>query len=164
LAALNVDAIFAWNLLPALAAKNATDSIPIILGAGNDPVGTGLVASLAHPGGNVTGLSAFSPTLMTKRLELRKEAAPGTSRLAVPAYAAGATTNHDWSEVQAAGSAFGLGVRRYNVAVPEDLDRAFAAMAADGADALINLPEQFFTRSRQRLGGPRGTPAPAGDL
>jgi len=151
LVALNVDAIFAWNLLPGLAAKHATESIPVILGAGNDPVGTGLVASLAHPGGNVTGLSSFSPNLTTKRLEFLTKAFPRISRLAVLAYKAGATTEQDWREAQAAGQALGLGLWRYDVAAPEDLDGAFDALVVNGADAVINLSEQFFTRHRQRL-------------
>jgi putative ABC transport system substrate-binding protein len=80
---LKVDVIVAGGTLAPLAAKYATRTIPIVLAAAGDPVGTGLVASLARPGGNVTGLSAISPELGGKRLQLLKEVVPGVSRVAV---------------------------------------------------------------------------------
>jgi putative ABC transport system substrate-binding protein len=83
LVSLNVDAIMAAGTLAPLAAKRATSTIPIVMMAAGDPVGSGLVASLAHPGGNVTGTSLMAPDLGGKRLELLKELLPGISRVAI---------------------------------------------------------------------------------
>src|SRR6266550_7447988 len=83
LVALKVDVIVASGTLAALAAKQATRTLPIVFSPAGDPVGSGLVTSLARPGGNVTGLSAFAPELVGKRLELLKQAVPGVSRVAV---------------------------------------------------------------------------------
>jgi putative ABC transport system substrate-binding protein len=83
LVALKVDVIVASGTLAALAAKQATSALPIVFSPAGDPVGSGLVTSLARPGGNVTGLSAFAPELVGKRLELLKQAVPGVSRVAV---------------------------------------------------------------------------------
>ena len=83
LVALKVDVIVASGTLAALAAKQATKIVPIVFSPAGDPVGSGLVTSLARPGGNVTGLSAFAPELVGKRLELLKQAVPGVSRVAV---------------------------------------------------------------------------------
>src|SRR5438477_7283269 len=83
LVALKVDVIVASGTLAALAAKQTTRTLPIVFSPAGDPVGSGLVTSLARPGGNVTGLSAFAPELVGKRLELLKQAVPGVSRVAV---------------------------------------------------------------------------------
>jgi putative tryptophan/tyrosine transport system substrate-binding protein len=83
LVSLNVDVIVAGGTPGPLAAKHATGTIPIVMTAAGDPVGSGLVASLARPGGNVTGLSARSPDLSGKRLQLLKEVVPGVARVAV---------------------------------------------------------------------------------
>jgi putative ABC transport system substrate-binding protein len=82
LVALKVDVIVASGTLAALAAKQATRTLPIVFSPAGDPVGSGLVTSLARPGGNVTGLSAFAPELVGKRLELLKQAVPGVGRVA----------------------------------------------------------------------------------
>ena len=83
LVSLDVDVIVTVGTLAPLAAKRATSTIPIVMAFSGDPVGSGLVASLAHPGGNVTGLSGMAPDLAGKRLELLKELLPGMSRMAV---------------------------------------------------------------------------------
>jgi putative tryptophan/tyrosine transport system substrate-binding protein len=80
---LRVDAMVAWGGASIRAAQHATDTIPIVMAASGDPVRLGFVASLAHPGGNVTGLSALTPELTGKRLEVLKEAVPGVTRVAV---------------------------------------------------------------------------------
>ena len=99
---LKVDVLFVEGHTPAIqAAKRATSAIPIVMGFSGDPVGTGLVTSLARPGGNVTGLTIQSPELAGKRLELLKEAVPKVSRLAVLWNAANPVKVLDWQETQA---------------------------------------------------------------
>jgi putative tryptophan/tyrosine transport system substrate-binding protein len=151
LAALPVDVILASSAVAARAAKDATGTIPIVIGASNDPVAAGLVASLARPGGNVTGLSLVNPLLVAKRLELLKEMVPSSGRIAALVYPASATGEQDWKEAQTGARALGLDLARYEVRSGDDLAAAFAAMAAAGAEALLVLPNQFFTRNRERL-------------
>src|SRR5439155_8517708 len=92
----------------ALAAKHATQTIPIVMTAAIDPVGVGLVASLARPGGNLTGLSSLGPELSGKRLELLKEVVPGLTQVAVLWNAANPANAAVWHETQAAARALGL--------------------------------------------------------
>jgi putative ABC transport system substrate-binding protein len=151
LVAANVDVIYAWNTLAARAANGATSTIPIVFGAANDPVEAGLVASLAHPGGNVTGPSTINSGLNAKRLELLKGTVPGLSRVAVLAYAAGATTERDWAEVQEAAPRLGVVLRRHEVSSPESFDDALGTMAAEAAEALITLGDSFLARNAGRI-------------
>jgi putative ABC transport system substrate-binding protein len=147
---LPVDVIFAPTALAAHAAKSATGTIPIVC-VSNDPVRAGLVASLARPGGNVTGLSLTNSTLSAKRLELLKQALPGIARVGILAYAAGTTVKHDWTDTLEAGRALGLELWRHDVQAPADLEGGFAAVAAWGAEALLVLPEAFVSRHRGLL-------------
>jgi putative ABC transport system substrate-binding protein len=111
---LNVDVIVAIGTLAPLAAKQATTNIPIVMAAAGDPVGTGLVLSLARPGGNVTGMSLMAPDLGGKRLELLKEMLPRLSRVVVLWNAANPYSALVFKETQAAGRALGIEVlRRY---------------------------------------------------
>ncbi|MFN0074451.1 MAG: ABC transporter substrate-binding protein [Chloroflexota bacterium] len=148
---LPVDAILAQTAVAARAAKDATSTIPIVISGSNDPVEAGLVASLARPGGNVTGLSLASPAIIAKRLQLLTEVAPSATRIASLVYAPGATVDRDWSEAQIAGRTLGLQLARYDVGSGDDFSSAFAAIAADGTDALLLVPNQFFSRNRERL-------------
>ena len=123
-----------------IAAKNATATIPIVMANGADPVGLGLVASLARPGGNVTGLSNLAMDLGGKRLELLAEIVPGLSRVGVvwnPAEA----SQFAYRELQAAAVASGLSLESFAVTRPEDIDAAFQAAAARaGGVAVLNSP------------------------
>jgi putative tryptophan/tyrosine transport system substrate-binding protein len=105
---LRVDLIIVTTTPAALAAKHATQTIPIVMTTALDPVGAGLVASLARPGGNLTGLSALGPELSGKRLELLKEVVPGMTRVAVLWNAANPVNALVWHEMQAAAGASGL--------------------------------------------------------
>jgi putative tryptophan/tyrosine transport system substrate-binding protein len=150
----NVDVVLAASFEPARAAKDTTSTIPIVVAATNDPVASGLVASLARPGGNVTGLSLVAPQLSAKRLELLTEAAPNATRVAVLAYPTGATVERDWQETERAGRVLGLQVQRVDVQgpdSPDSVDDALEAAAREGAQALVVLPTAFFAREARRI-------------
>jgi putative ABC transport system substrate-binding protein len=138
LARLNVNLIVAAGGTTAiLAAKNATKTIPIVMAGGSDPVEAGLVESLAHPGGNVTGVTSRTGELGGKRLELFKEAAPNVARVAVLYDPATLDSVHDVKEVlPAAAGAPGLAVRSWEVRTAEDFDQVFAAISKWRPDGL----------------------------
>jgi putative ABC transport system substrate-binding protein len=112
---LKVDVIVTYSTLPVIAAKQATSVIPIVFAAANDPVGTGLVASLARPGGNVTGLSVQQYDLAGKRLELLREAVPGLRRLAIMANVSNPGPVLEMGEVEAAARALGLEATTFKI-------------------------------------------------
>ena len=118
---LSVDCIIVITTPAALAAKHATQTIPIVMTTALDPVGAGLVASLARPGGNITGLSVLAPELSGKRLELLKEVVPGMTRVAVLWNAANPAHALAWQETQAAARALGLLLHWQDVRGPQDL-------------------------------------------
>jgi ABC-type uncharacterized transport system substrate-binding protein len=155
LVALKVDVIVAaaGNNVT-LAAKQATRTLPIVFAAVSDPVASGLVTSLARPGGNVTGASILSPELVGKRLELLTQAIPGVSRVAVlwlPG-ALGERVGKDMlKEADVAARALGVRLQFVEARVPADLDRAFSDMTRARADALTVLPNNMFLRERRRL-------------
>ena len=155
LVALKVDVIVAaaGNHI-ALAAKQATRTLPIVFAAVVDPVGSGLVASLARPGGNITGASTLSPELVGKRLELLTLAVPGVSRVAVlwlPG-ALGERTEKDMlKEADVAARALGVQLQFVEARGPADLDRAFSDMTRARAGALTVLPSNMFLREHSRL-------------
>src|SRR5215813_1241253 len=123
---LRVDCIIVPTTPAALAAKNATQTIPIVMTTANDPVGAGLVASLARPGGNLTGLSTLAPELSGKRLELLQEVVPGLTQVAVLWNAANPANTSVWQETQAAARALGLQLHAQDVRSPQDLRGALA--------------------------------------
>ena len=135
-----------------LAAKNATESVPIVMLFVGDPVGSKLVASLARPGGNVTGLT-FTPTLelLGKRLALLKEAVPHASRVAILSNPANASHVRELGAVQAAARPLRLQLRAWDARSPEEFDRVFAAMARERADGLLVLTDSMFNIHRTRL-------------
>ena len=137
---------------PAIAAvRRETQTIPIVMVGSNDPVGTGFVASLARPGGNVTGLSRMSPELMGKRLELLKEAVPAITRVAVIWSPEGRGGVLDYNETANAARRLRLHLQSVELSRAEDFDRAFAAISKDGATALIipaGNPVLFANRGR----------------
>jgi len=142
LVALKVDVIVVQSGLLALAAKHATRTIPIVMAGSGDAVGQGIVASLAHPGGNVTGLTAISPDLTQKWLELLKEAVPGMSRVAVlwcpiSAEQRNVVNELQWQEALVAARALGVHLQSLTVQNPDDVEAAFAAATGERADALV---------------------------
>ena len=150
---LNVDLIVAPQTVSALAAKNATRTVPIVFMFPWDPVAEGLVASLARPGGNATGLTLI-PTLgiLGKQLELLKETVPKASRVAVLRNAASAAVQApSLSEVERAARSLGVQLQVLGVQGPEDFDRAFEAMTRERANALFVLPDSMLWLHRQRL-------------
>ena len=154
LVALKLDVIVAPGTPQALAAKQATKTIPIVFTAASDPVPDGLVTSLARPGGNVTGLASLSPELVGKGLEQLKQAVPRVSRVAVlwPPGGLGERTEKDMlKEADAAGRALGLRLQVVEARGPADLDRAFSDMARASAGALTVLPSSMFLSERRRL-------------
>ncbi|HKF74137.1 MAG TPA: ABC transporter substrate-binding protein [Stellaceae bacterium] len=137
---LKVDVLVAANSSVSLAAKNATRTIPIVIFAG-DPVGLGLVVSLARPGGNLTGLSYFNAQLNGKRVELIKELVPGLARLAVLRNPMVAIHAIFWQETEVAARKLGVVLQSLEVRGPEDFEAAFATAARDNAQALLPLDD-----------------------
>ena len=147
-----VAVIFATGGLPSVSAVTAaTTTIPYVFIIGEDPVKLGLVASLARPGGNATGINFFSSELTAKRLELLRELVPGAVRVAAlvnPLGSAGATTSRD---VEAAAGAMGLQLQIFNASSSRDVDAAFAALVPGAPDALFVAPDPFFSSRRIQL-------------
>jgi len=148
---LRVDVIVAAGGPTPHAAKRATTTIPIVAPNHGDPVGTGLVASLARPGGNVTGLSILNPELTGKRLELLKEAVPRIVRVAVLWNPTSRIHPREWSEAEAAARALGLQPRRLPARGLDDYGTAFSAMTQERADALLVLGDATFWFHRMRI-------------
>jgi putative ABC transport system substrate-binding protein len=134
-----------------MAAMQATQTIPIVMITSGDPVEAGLVASLARPGGNVTGLMFQAPALSGKRLELLKEAAPQTTLVAVLWNAVNPSHVSFLRETEAAARALGLQLHAVEVHSPADLDRAFAAIASVRPSALITLADGMLVDNRTRI-------------
>ena len=148
---LQVDVIVAQGTPAALAAKHATTTIPIVMVGVGDPVGSGLVASLARPGGNITGLSVLSPELVGKQLEFLKDVLPTVSRVAVlwnPANPAHALMVR---EADVAAQALGVQLHLVEARGPDAFDSAFAAMTSAHAGALLVLGDTMFFEHRRRL-------------
>jgi putative ABC transport system substrate-binding protein len=154
LVALKVDVIVAASTPPALAAKQATRTIPVVFAAAADAVASGLVTSLAQPGGNVTGLSFLAPELVGKCLEQLKQAVPEVSRVAVLSHpgALGERTERDMLK-RAEVTARGLAVRLQFLEArrPDDFDRAFSEMTRGRAGALTVLTSIMLFDERRRL-------------
>jgi putative ABC transport system substrate-binding protein len=137
LVGLKVDTIFAGSRPPTEAAKNATQTIPIVTSS-SDPVRSGYVAGLAQPGGNITGLTNFSSELVGKRLELLKEVIPQLSQVAV-LHTPGEPAFDTWANTEAAARSLGIRLLRAEVKSRDDLEPAFAALKRERAGALITL-------------------------
>jgi len=145
---------------PLNATSQATSTIPIVVAACNDDlVATGLISSLARPGGNITGLSELTPELGAKRLELLKEAVPKVRRVAVlwnPAYserfsAAFRFWSSDWKEIRAAAQVLGVTLQSVEVRGPDEFDTAFSAMTRERAEALITFSDPSIVLHRRRI-------------
>jgi putative ABC transport system substrate-binding protein len=151
LVSLKVDVIITWGTLAPLAAKRATSTIPIVMIAAGDPVGSGLVASLAHPGGNVTGTSLMAPDLGGKRLELLKELLPGISRVAVLWNAANPYSALVFKETAGAARTLEVELQSVEVREPADIDAALEAATGQRADALITVEDPLTVDLRKKI-------------
>ena len=136
----------------ALAAKAATTTIPIVFGVGIDPVELGLVASLARPGGNATGINFFVAEVVAKRLGLLHDLVPKALRIAVLVNPANVTSAETTSrEIPEAARAIGLQVQVLNASTGREIEEAFATLVRDRADALFVAPDLFFQSRRVQL-------------
>jgi putative ABC transport system substrate-binding protein len=155
--------IAAMDSPSALPAKTASTTIPIVFSVGEDPVKLGLVASLARPGGNLTGVNFFAAELTSKRLELLRELAPGAARIAVLVNPANAEiTEPTLRDVEPAARAMGLSVQVVRAGTSRELNAAFANFARDRPDALLVSSGPFFNARRVQLAllaGRYGLPA-----
>jgi putative tryptophan/tyrosine transport system substrate-binding protein len=147
---LKVDVIVTSATPPTLAAKQATAVIPIVFAAVSDPVGPGLVASLARPGGNVTGVANQTSDTAGKKLELLREAVPGLRRLAIMANVGNPSSVLEMGEVQATARTLGLEVTTSEIRRAEDIAPAFEALK-DRADALYLGPDPLMNTNRTRV-------------
>ena len=145
---LKVDVVVTRGTPAALAAKNATATIPIVMAAIGEAVGTGMVASLAQPGGNVTGLNAFVNELTAKRVEIMREIVPKISRMAMIDNMGNSSVPQQWDEIKRATLAFGIQPQLYDVRKPEDIGPAFDAAIAQRIDALAVGNDSVFIASR----------------
>ncbi len=148
---LKVDVIVAPADENVVVAKQATRTIPIVMAGSGDPVGSGLVASLARPGGNVTGLSLNAPELAGKQLQLLKEIVPRVSRVAVlwnPTNRAGQSL---LGEAKVAARSLGVQLRILEARGPDEFQGTFAAMARERAGALLVFPDGMFLLQRKRI-------------
>jgi putative ABC transport system substrate-binding protein len=151
LISLKVEVIVTAGTQPTLAVKQATSTIPIVVGSAGDLVGTGLVASLARPGGNVTGSTNIDPDLSAKRLELLKETIPKLSRVAILYHGGPGGDEDELQETQAAAKRLKVQVQSYRVQNPSEFDRAYAAMIKERTDALIIFHGNFTSFHRKQL-------------
>jgi len=151
LVAQKVDVIVTAGTPAALAVKKAAPSVPLVMAAAGDPIGTGLIESLAHPGGNITGLSGMAVDLEGKRIELLREVIPKLSHLAVFWNPTSPLQVNSEKEVQAAARAFKMKVLSLGVQAPEQFDNAFATIRSERPHALLVLPDRLFLHNRARI-------------
>jgi putative ABC transport system substrate-binding protein len=141
---LPVEVLVAGSSAATKAAQQATRTIPIVMASSGDPVGLGFVASLAHPGGNITGMSNFVAELPGKQLELLKEAVPRSTRVAVLTNSAHLSHGAEMENLAAAAKALGMHVHVVDLRSPDELVGAFAAMIREDAEALLVLGEPLL--------------------
>ena len=146
-----VDVMLVGSNPGALAAKSATSTIPIVMVTTGDPVGGGLVASLARPGGNLTGMTALGQDLSAKRLELLKEIVPGITRLAVLTNPASPYTGPFLKAKEGVGRALGVQLQVLEARDPSDFEKVFGAMARERPGALMVLADIMFITQRRRI-------------
>ena len=148
---LKVEVVVTTGTLVTRAAKEATGAIPIVMANDTDPVINGFVASLARPGGNITGLSTFAPELSGKRLELLKEIIPKLSSVAVLGTSTGPANAQNLKETELASEALGVKIQYLDVLGPKDIETAFRAASKGRADAVLLLASSVFTSQRTQL-------------
>jgi len=147
---LNVDLILTRGTTAALAAKNATGTIPVVITGLADPVGQGIVASLARPGGNITGVSAIVTELYAKRVEILRELLPRASRIAALCNMSSPALPPAWKEIETAARSLGIQPQLLDVRKPEDLGPAFDGAVKQRTDALV-VGLDTLTQASQRL-------------
>ena len=148
---LKVDVILAGGAPAPEAAHRATTTIPIIMAYHPDPVGSGLAASLARPGGNVTGMSVITPQLVGKQLQLLKEVTPGMSRVSVLSNRTVSTNTLLLKEAETAARSMNVQLQVLDVHAPGDFDNAFSAMIKERSHAVIVLGSSIFFAERTRI-------------
>jgi putative ABC transport system substrate-binding protein len=148
---LNVDIIVVVTTPAAIAVKNATKTIPIVHPNAIDPLDTGLIASLAHPGGNLTGGAQLTAEVSAKRLEILKKVVPRLSRVATLWNPANPAMVFAWNETEGAARLLGLGLQSHKVQSPQDFEGAFAAIAKERPDALLVLQDAVAMQRRKEI-------------
>jgi putative tryptophan/tyrosine transport system substrate-binding protein len=133
------------------AAKEATKTIPVVFHGVGDPVAQGLVASLARPGGNITGLASLSPEVGGKRLELLKEVVPTASRVAVLWNPTNSSNSLQVKEIRTAAQTLALRVQSLEVSKLDDIEQAFTAIRREGADAILVFADPFLGSQQVRF-------------
>ncbi len=148
---LKVDVIVTGAGRPTRAAKEATRTIPIVMAQDSDPVGNGFIASLAHPGGNITGLATLHPEVSGKRLEILREVVPNLSRVAL----VGTSTSPGYAQVEKdiefAAKAFRVKIENHDILNSKDIETAFRAATKDRADSFLTLPSGVLFSYRSKL-------------
>ena len=148
---LKIDAIVTGGPTATRAAKEATSTIPIVMALDNDPLGSRFVASLARPGGNITGLSTLAPEISGKRLELLKEIVPKLARVAVLGTSTQPGNAQSLKETELAAGALGVKLQYLDILGPKDIETAFRAAVKGRADAILLLPTPVFTAQRKQV-------------
>ena len=151
LVGLKVDLLVTRGTPASLAAKNATRTIPVVMANAGDPVSSGLVASLAHPGGNITGLSSVTVNLEAKRFGLLRELVPGIARIAALYNMSSPANPPQWKEIETAARAVGVRAQLLDVRKPEDFAPAFDVAISQHADGLIVGQEGLLQANRKLI-------------
>jgi putative ABC transport system substrate-binding protein len=151
LLALKVDVIITRGTPAAQAAKNATSTVPVVMAASGDPVGVGLVTSLHHPGGNITGLSAIVGELAPKRLELIREIVPALGRIAVLANTSNDAVRRDWGEIETAARSLGVQSQLLDLRKSDALGPMFDDATARRVGALVVVIDAITLANQQRI-------------
>ncbi len=151
LVSLKVDLIVTRGTPAALAAKNATRTIPVVMAHSGDPVGSGLVTTLVRPGGNVTGLSSVTVDLETKRFELLRELVPGIAHIAALYDMSSPNNARQWKAIETAARAIGAQPQLLDVRKAEDLEPAFAAASKQRADGLVVGGDDLLDANRKLI-------------
>jgi putative ABC transport system substrate-binding protein len=151
LVAAHIDLIVTAGTPAALAVTKGAPALPLVMTAVGDPIGTGLIESLARPGGNATGLTSITPDLEGKRLELMREMIPDMQRIAVLWNPGNAFQLRDEKEVQAAAAVLRIPILSLGVRRAEELDAAFSAISRESTNAMLVLADRIFLHDRERI-------------
>jgi len=148
---LNVDVLVTYGTPGSLVAKNATTTIPIVMVHSGDAIATGIVASLARPGGNLTGMTYFLPELVVKRIEMLKDVVPRISRVAIPARPDNAFFRTALGGVEAPAKSLNVSLQQFEARGPDDFPDTFAAMAKSGSEAVVILEDAVFVSNARAI-------------
>jgi putative ABC transport system substrate-binding protein len=147
----NANVIVTWAIPVTQIVKNATNTIPIVMAGGGNPVETGLVESLAKPGGNITGLATIQNELTGKRLELLKEAVPKISRVAMVFNPEGQVPTQGYEPLKGTAQSLKISLEPLEIRNPNEIDKAFAAIPKNRVDALLLESDPVFNINRQKV-------------